>query len=68
MRVRTVRRVLANPHRLQPDALTRARKTPRLLGLGAQPAANSPEEFAEFVRAEIPRWGKVVKSSGATVD
>ena len=36
--------------------------------MGATPAANSPEEFAEFVRAEIPRWGKVVKASGATVD
>ena len=40
----------------------------RLIGLGATPAANSPEEFGEFVRAEIPRWGKVVKASGATVD
>ena len=40
----------------------------RLIGLGAQPTSSTPEEFTEFVRAEIPRWGKVVKSSGATVD
>jgi tripartite-type tricarboxylate transporter receptor subunit TctC len=40
----------------------------RLIGLGAQPTSNTPEEFTEFVRAEIPRWGKVVKASGATVD
>jgi tripartite-type tricarboxylate transporter receptor subunit TctC len=40
----------------------------RLLGLGAQPVSNTPEEFTEFVRSEIPRWGKVVRASGATVD
>ncbi len=40
----------------------------RLIGLGAQPTSSAPEEFTEFVRAEISRWGKVVKSSGATVD
>ena len=40
----------------------------RLIGLGAQPTSSTPEEFTEFVRAEISRWGKVVKSSGATVD
>ena len=40
----------------------------RLEGLGAQPTSNSPEEFAEFVRAEIARWAKVVKASGARVD
>jgi tripartite-type tricarboxylate transporter receptor subunit TctC len=26
---------------------------------------NSPEDFARFVHAEIQRWGKVVKYSGA---
>ena len=40
----------------------------RLVGLGAQPVSNTPEEFTEFVRAEIARWGTVVKASGARVD
>jgi tripartite-type tricarboxylate transporter receptor subunit TctC len=40
----------------------------RLERIGAEPAPQSPEEFARFVRAEIVRWGKVVKASGAQVD
>lgn len=40
----------------------------RLISQGAQPTSNTPEEFTEFVRAEIPRWEKVVKASGAKVD
>jgi tripartite-type tricarboxylate transporter receptor subunit TctC len=28
----------------------------------------SPQEFAAFVRREIPFWAKVVKESGATAD
>jgi tripartite-type tricarboxylate transporter receptor subunit TctC len=30
--------------------------------------ATSPQEFAEFVRREIPRMGKIVRDSGATID
>ena len=37
----------------------------RLEHEGAVPVGNSPEEFARFVQAEIPRWAKVVQFSGA---
>jgi tripartite-type tricarboxylate transporter receptor subunit TctC len=40
----------------------------RLARLGAEPAPQSPEAFAGFVQAEISKWAKVVKESGATVD
>ncbi len=40
----------------------------RLALLGADPMVLSPDEFARFVRAEIAKWAKVVKASGATVD
>jgi len=32
---------------------------------GATPVGNAPQEFASFVNAEITRWAKVVKYSGA---
>jgi len=35
---------------------------------GALPATGSPEDFAGWIRAEIAKWGKVVKASGARVD
>ena len=38
----------------------------RILGLGAQPLAMTPDEFSRFVRSEITKWARVVKDSGAT--
>lgn len=35
---------------------------------GADPGGMPPEEFAKFIRAEITKWAKVVKDSGAQVD
>ncbi|MGN8002295.1 Bug family tripartite tricarboxylate transporter substrate binding protein [Acidovorax sp. 22279] len=51
------------------DAARQAIVTPdvkkRLELEGAVPVGNSPDEFARFVQAEIPRWAKVVKFAGA---
>ncbi|HTP74909.1 MAG TPA: tripartite tricarboxylate transporter substrate binding protein [Burkholderiaceae bacterium] len=35
---------------------------------GADPAGGTPEQFAALIKTDIPRWGKVVKESGARVD
>ncbi|HKX42345.1 MAG TPA: tripartite tricarboxylate transporter substrate binding protein [Burkholderiaceae bacterium] len=40
----------------------------RLGDEGADPAGGTPEQFAALIKDEIPRWGKVVKESGAKVD
>jgi tripartite-type tricarboxylate transporter receptor subunit TctC len=40
----------------------------RLATLGAEPAPMKPDEFARHVRADIQRWAKVVKESGATAE
>ena len=51
------------------DAARQAVATPevrrRLASEGAIPVGNSQEEFSRFVQAEIVRWARVVKFSGA---
>jgi tripartite-type tricarboxylate transporter receptor subunit TctC len=51
------------------DAARQAIATPevrrRLEAEGAIPVGNAPQEFARFVQAEIPRWARIVKLSGA---
>jgi tripartite-type tricarboxylate transporter receptor subunit TctC len=49
--------------------LVQALKTPemqaQLSKQGADPVGNSPEEFAAFIRAEIDKWARVIRASGA---
>jgi len=40
----------------------------RLNEIGLEPVGNTPEEFDAFIRAEIARWAKVVKTANLTVD
>jgi tripartite-type tricarboxylate transporter receptor subunit TctC len=35
---------------------------------GAEPHPETPTEFAAFIQAELVKWGKVVKDSGARID
>lgn len=40
----------------------------RLTLLAAEPVANSPEEFAQFLKKEREKWGPLVKKIGLKVD
>jgi tripartite-type tricarboxylate transporter receptor subunit TctC len=40
----------------------------RLAAMGAEPKPDTPEQFAAFVKAELAKYEKVVKASGARVD
>ena len=36
----------------------------KLFHSGVEPTATTPEEFAEFIRSEMARMGKLIKSAG----
>lgn len=40
----------------------------RLATEGSEPIGGSPEYFAEFLKAQNAKWGKIVRESGAKVD
>jgi tripartite-type tricarboxylate transporter receptor subunit TctC len=50
----------------------RALKDPEFVGqiskLGIDPIGSTPDEFAAFLRQEIPRWKQIVQDAGAKVE
>src|SRR5687768_8122592 len=36
----------------------------KLVGLGADPVGNTPEQYTAFMQAEIAKWTKVIKAAG----
>jgi tripartite-type tricarboxylate transporter receptor subunit TctC len=70
---------IAGPAALPPDvvkqlqaAIAKVMAMPdvraRLVEGGLDPIVTTPEEFGEFIRAEIAKWSKVAKDVGARVD
>ena len=70
---------LFGPAGLAPEVLARLNKAfvaaldapetrARLASLMAEPAATTPEQFAAFVKAELAKYGPVVKASGAKAE
>ncbi len=53
-------------------AIVTAGATPKVIdqlaSVAMESVNNSPEEFTAFIKAEITKWGKVVKTSGAPLD
>ena len=39
-----------------------------LISQGAQIQGGTPEQFAAYIKSEVPKWAKVIKDSGARVD
>jgi tripartite-type tricarboxylate transporter receptor subunit TctC len=62
---------LAIINRLQ-QAVAAAARNPetraRFDALGAEPVADSPEDYTRFVRAEFDRWGKLVRDARIKMD
>ena len=54
------------------DAATRAMQAlevrDKFVAQGAEPLSGTPQDAAAYTRAEVAKWGKVVKASGARVD
>ncbi|WP_218510416.1 tripartite tricarboxylate transporter substrate binding protein [Variovorax sp. dw_308] len=40
----------------------------RMIDMGAEPAGNTPEQFAQFIQAETKKWGALVKSTGTVLE
>ena len=70
---------LFGPAKMQPDLVKRVSDAARaavatdamkkrLEADGGTPVGNAPDEFARFVAADVPRWAKLVKYSGAKPD
>ena len=47
------------------DAARAPATVQRYAALGAEAVGSTPEEFTAFVKAEIPRWTKAIRDSGA---
>ncbi len=60
--------VTARLNRAFVDALESAELKVRLASLFAEPMASSPERFAAFVKAELAKYERVVKATGARVE
>jgi tripartite-type tricarboxylate transporter receptor subunit TctC len=49
-------------------AMADAEMQRQLVAVGIDPTYSTPEAFAELIRADIPKWAKVVRASGARAD
>jgi tripartite-type tricarboxylate transporter receptor subunit TctC len=65
---KTPREIVTKLH----DAVVKTVATPavreRLVGVGADPLTMSPEEFTQFIRADIEKWGKLAKAAGIVIE
>jgi tripartite-type tricarboxylate transporter receptor subunit TctC len=59
---------VAKLHPAAVKALATAQVKERFASLGVQPVGDTPEQFAEVIRADLARWSRVIKSAGVKVE
>ncbi len=65
---KTPRDIVTRLHRATAEALKDPAVRKSLTDLGVDIVGSSPEEFAAYIKAEIPKWTAIVKASGAKLD
>ena len=64
----TPRNIIGRIHADVISVVKRADFQERLIQDGIDPIANTPEEFAAQIKADLVSWARVVKASGVTLD
>jgi tripartite-type tricarboxylate transporter receptor subunit TctC len=60
----TPREIIARLHATLVRTIGDKEVSQRLLSQGMEPVLNTPEQFAQRIREELPRWGKLVRAAG----
>jgi tripartite-type tricarboxylate transporter receptor subunit TctC len=60
--------VIDSLHRALLEALKDPGVQQKLAAVGVDVAPDSPEEFAAYIKSEIPKWAAIIKASGAKVE
>ena len=60
----TPRPIVARLNKEVVEALARPELAERLSSEGAEPATNSPEQFAAFIKADVEKWAKIAEVAG----
>ena len=60
--------ILDRLHREIVDSLQVPDVRERLAGFGSEPVGNTPAQFAAFIRAEQPKYARIIRESGARAD
>ncbi|HTD90004.1 MAG TPA: tripartite tricarboxylate transporter substrate-binding protein, partial [Burkholderiales bacterium] len=64
----TPRDIVGKLHAAITRALQETSVRERLLGDGAEPVGNTPDEFSAVIRNDLVKWGKVIKDAGITAE
>jgi tripartite-type tricarboxylate transporter receptor subunit TctC len=55
-------------HREVAKILRALEVTRELAALGAEPAGDMPDEFGAFLKADMARWGRIIREKGIRSD
>jgi tripartite-type tricarboxylate transporter receptor subunit TctC len=64
----TPRDIIDTLNRATSEALRDPAVRKSLMDLGVEINSDSPEEFAAYIKSEIPKWAAVIAASGAQAD
>jgi len=65
---KTPKELIASIHAAAVTALKRPDIAKRMQELGLTPIGDQPDEFAEFIKADIEKWRKIVRQKGLKAD
>ena len=65
---KTQAEVIARLNESTVKALAMADVREKFTAQGAEAVGSTPEEFRAYIRAEVDKWGRVIRASGARFD